>query len=90
MVIGQVTGYSADIEMVQDLVSGKELLMRYPRVGYSPRHLAVLAKMTPYERFNLLSNNHKIRQKTIPVPPVPLWSEAQYQFCVRQAGLQVN
>ncbi len=90
MVIGPVTGYSADIEMVQDLVSGKELMMVCPMVGYSPRHLAVLSKMTPYERFDLLSKNHKIRQKTIPALPIPLWSEAQYQFCVRQAGLRVN
>ena len=89
MVIGQVVGHRDGVEIVLDLISGQELELDCPAVEYSARYLAVLAKMTPVERYAMLTHQSMLGPKLISTSQVSLWSEAQYQARVREAGLPV-
>lgn len=89
MAIGQVVGHCDGVEIIFDLISEQQLEVNCPAVEYSARYLAVLAKMTPIERFEMLAHQSKPGPKLIPTATVSLWSESQYQERVREAGLPV-
>lgn len=90
LIIGQVREHVEGIEQVKDLVSGQQLLLGCPIVAYSPRYLAILANLTPYERFNMLSQTRKISEKPTFTPKTTLWTLPQYQDCVQSVGLPIN
>lgn len=91
MVVGRVVGFlprSSGVLIVDDMVSGSQVIVFSPRVEYSEEALFALARMTPYERYNHISVNSTVGPDKPRTGQEPLTVEDYAEIAVRVAALQ--